>query len=133
VFVRFRPFVALLLLALWLPATQHCGLEAAELWDAPRDCHAVPCEAGHDQSTCEMDSCQFVEDSAYRSTFDGLKLSAPILNQLTCWCCLHEITPTTIVVPLISPAQTNAPPELAPTWQFIARATGSPRAPTARV
>ncbi|MCF7761324.1 MAG: hypothetical protein K9M98_12560 [Cephaloticoccus sp.] len=128
---RAHKFVALLLLVLWLPATQHCGLEAAGAWVSPGDCHDTStCESPHNQSSCGDDNCEFLEDSAYRSSFDSLKISAPDLTVLACLCCLHDITPETIVVPMISPARTDVPPELALTWQFTTRAAPSPRAPS---
>lgn len=126
---RLRTIIALLLLALWLPATQHCGLEAAGVIAASVDCHEPSdCTSPHAQSHCATDNCDLVENTAYKTSLGTLKIAAP--SVLTCLCCLHEITPETIVVPLISPARTNTPPELAPTWRFVARAAAMPRAPT---
>lgn len=126
---RLRSLFALLLLALWLPATQHCGLEAAGWLDVNADCHAqADCRDGHDKAACDADNCQSVESGAYKSQPHLLKVPAPVV--LACRCCLHVISPETIVVPLVSPARTNPPPELAPSWRFIARAAPAPRAPT---
>lgn len=126
---RMRTIIALLLLALWLPATQHCGLEAAGMISSAVDCHeANDCQTPHEKSNCDADNCQAVENAAYKNSLTVLKIDTPAV--LTCLCCLHEITPETIWVPLISPERTTTPPELAPSWHFIARAAPSPRAPT---
>jgi hypothetical protein len=128
VITRSTKFIALLLLALWLPVTQHCDLQAAGVLASPSDCHeAADCPPEHQQKSCESDNCQTVESSALQNSFTKLKLTAP--TALVCLCCLHDITPATISVRLISPAQTDVPPELAPTWQFTTRAAPAPRAP----
>lgn len=117
------------MLALWLPATQHCGLEAAGVIAASVDCHEPSdCKVPHAQSHCDTDNCQAVETPAYKNSLTTLKVAEPAV--LTCLCCLHVISPETIVVPLISPERSNTPPELAPTWRFVARAAAMPRAPT---
>lgn len=127
---RLYSIIAVLLLAIWLPVTQHCGLEAAGLLVTAIDCHDTSdCASDHDQTTCGTDGCQIVEDGSYKSNLDTLTLLPPVLSALTCLCCLHDITPETIIVSLISPARSDAPPELAPTWQFTSRAAPSPRAP----
>lgn len=127
---RVRPLIALLLLALWLPVTQHCGLEAAGVLGSEAECHiSGDCEADHAKAPCDADNCQSVEDGAYKPSFSPRLVTGP--SVLACLCCLRVISPETIVVPLVSPARTNPPPELTPSWQFIARAAPSPRAPTA--
>lgn len=96
----------------------------------PGECHnASSCPPVHEQTACDADNCQSVEDSAYKPGVTKLKTVAPILMAVTCLCCLQDIAPRTIIVPVISPAQTDAPLELAPSWQFITRAAPSPRAP----
>lgn len=121
-----RTIVALLLLALWLPATQHCGLEAAGVLNA--DCHAPgDASSDHDKSPCDTDNCQSVEAGAYTSHFLIIQIAPPAV--FACLPGLPEIFRPTIQVPLIARSRTNPPPELAPTWQFIARAAPSPRAP----
>lgn len=126
--VRVRPFVALLLLALWLPATQHCDLEAAGLLAGHDECHSgQDCAGGHQDDPCAADVCALVEDAAYKSTFAAITVAAP--TALTCLCCLHEITPATVLISLVSPERTDAPPELAPTWCFVTRTALPARAP----
>lgn len=120
---------ALLLLALWLPATQHCGLEAAGLIDGASECHdPTACDAPHNQSHCDLDNCQPVENSAYNPAGNTILITAPLA--LFCLSDLPVITPETGVILSLAPERTNPPPELAPTWQFVARAALSPRAPS---
>jgi hypothetical protein len=126
---RTSTFVALLLLALWLPATQHCGLEAAGVLTSAVECHdAASCDEPQGTSPCDLDNCQSIEDAAYKAKQTYVQLSTPV--ELACLCCLNAITPKTIIVSMITPAQTDAPPELAPSWQFTTRAAPAPRAPS---
>lgn len=120
--------IALLLLTLWLPATQHCGLEAAGVIGTEVDCHdAGSCDTETEQKACDLDNCQTIEDAAYKAKQTYVQLAAPV--ELVCSCCLDVISPETSLVSLISPARSDAPPELAPSWQFITRAAPAPRAP----
>jgi len=126
---RFSTFVALLLLALWLPATQHCGLEAAGIVGSAIDCHdAGSCDPETEQTACDLDNCQTIEDATYKAKQIYVQLAAPV--ELACLCCLDVISPKTIIVSLLSPARSDAPPELAPSWQFATRAAPAPRAPS---
>jgi hypothetical protein len=124
----------MLLLALWLPVTQHCNLVATGLLTdhsthyCTGDCTPTPAT-----DSCGADHCQSVEDSTYRPSVDTLKVDAPVFALLTCWCCLHAISPATIAIPLLTPAGTSPPPELAPSWLFMTRAAPSPRAPSVLV
>lgn len=127
---RLHSLVALLLLTLWLPATLHCELESAHLLAPHVDCHHTDtCGSEHQEPLCHGESHGAIEDSAYKSGVDTVKVSAPTLTALACLCCLTEITPETIIVRMISPARSDVPPELAPTWQFISRAAPIARAP----
>lgn len=131
-------FFALLLAALWLPATLHCDLQAAELFAAHADaCCAGEagdgCEAGHgDEAPCANDSCEVVEDGAYRPSHDTLCVAAPELSILTdlaeLWCALAV---ETTAVRVARPAE--SPPEIGRAWQFVQRAAQPPRAPALRV
>lgn len=115
---RARSIVACVLLALWLPATLHCSLEQAGLLGEKDGC----------VDRCATDNCGVLETGLLKLTTDTVKVPAP--SVLTCLCCLREITPETIIVPLVSPERTNSPPELAGTWQFAVRAAPPPRAPS---
>jgi hypothetical protein len=115
---RLRSLIACLLLALWLPATLHCSLEQAGLLGEKDGC----------AEQCATDNCVVLERGFFKSAVVVVKAPAPSLA--ICLCCLIEIAPETIIAPLVSPAQTDTPPELARTWQFAVRAAPLPGAPS---
>ena len=115
---RLRSITACLLLALWLPATLHCSLEQVGVFGEQVAC----------ANDCANDHCAVLEDGLFKPTTVAVKVPAPSL--LVCLCCLIEITPETIIVPLVSPERTDSPPELARTWQFALRAAPLPGAPS---
>ena len=58
---RWKAVVALLCLALWLPATQHCQLEKLP------GLSFLQCAGDSDGRDCEGDSCDVVERGAYKA------------------------------------------------------------------
>ncbi len=122
---RLFTFVACLLAVLWLPATLHCGLEAAGFLG--HDHEEVPAEndCAH---ACFNDSCAAVEDGAYKRSAGLVKLEAPVLTLwLAGW--VERARAPEWIAPL-SPDTTDSPPELARTWQFTARTALLPGAPS---
>lgn len=69
--VRVFQFTALVLLALWLPATDHCAL--GDLGVFARTC-AGNCDKG---KSCGNGACSTLENGSYRPTADLLKVPAP--------------------------------------------------------
>lgn len=127
---RFRTFFALFLAALWLPATQHCDLEAAGMLSAHCDQPAGMQGTGADDH-CAGDGCDVVESGGYKVSSNTAKVSAPTLAVLACLFTGDSLS---------HPAETSAgtllgsdhghPVEWVPTWQFVQRAALSPRAPS---
>jgi len=115
---RLRSLIVCLLLALWLPATLHCGIEDAGLLGKAEAC----------ANSCAADNCDVLESGSFKSTHVVVNAPAPAL--LISLCCLIEITPETIIVPLVSPERTDCPPEVACGWQFTVRAAPLPGAPS---
>lgn len=114
-----------LLLALWLAATQHCGLEAAGIeflahGDRPSESRAT---------TCADDACQTVEGASYTKVDSSLRLLPP------------EAMLVNLFVVLVVPARASEPvgvvrdgaaPELEAihrTWRFERRTALPARAP----
>ena len=65
--------VALLMLVLWLPATQHAELEAAELsWLGHGDHPSSSCE-----DICVDGACHSTEGVTYRKCFQDLRVPCP--------------------------------------------------------
>lgn len=127
---RFRnQFVAGFLLAFWLLATQHCGLEAAGLFDSHGDQPAGCCQA---TDGCRGDGCRAIEGGEFRPDGSSVKIATPQLTACLCLACgsfaLHApefelaATPTEIL---------ERPRDWVSTWHFVQRAALSPRAPSA--
>lgn len=123
---RIRSLVALVLLALWMPATLHCELEWVGAFSDCSSCHE---QAGNGDVArdCDADACAVIEKSAYRFGADVLLLKPP---ELIGWIFLSAIVlpePDAIVARRLD--ATAAPPEVIRTWHFVTRAASPPRAP----
>jgi hypothetical protein len=116
---------SLLAIALWLPVTLHCELEAIPGFEF------LACvtnqEADSAKSHCE-DSCCSVERAAYK--IDQVRQTLPMPELLPV--VLATLLNAEVVLsgrnfpePLVS-----APPDLPRTWQFVSRAAVPPRAPS---
>ena len=121
---RLLPLLSLLLLATWLPATEHCALEAAGFLaeTCPDGCAATP---------GEKDSCDTVENGAYKLSGDTLKVPAPDLFTCACNFCWIQIqldAKRELVPP--SGALFERPHDWVSSWQFVRRAAPPSRAPT---
>ncbi len=125
---RFRPLLALVLVALWLPATLHCEIEATGLLDAIACCESEshPDSAAAD---CSTDSCEIAEGAFAAPAATALG-AAPVL------CVLAEVFPNTppdkaVAAPPLSGVivAAAAPPEINRSWSFAARAAPLPGAP----
>lgn len=112
-------FVALLLVALWFPASSHAWLETAGLIHSAQDGHH---ETSHEAANGH---CQFEQpDSGPHSpVLNALPWIAPVLKGL------FVLLPPTSPVRLI-PCCSTAPPELTRTWQFSERMALPGRAPS---
>ena len=122
---RLLPLLSLLLLAVWLPATQHCVLDAAGV--ITKSCSDNP-GVGENHA---KDACVTVESSAYKASADTLKVSAPDLVAVICFLCLQREPAATPPPSVILPAGSlDRPRDWVSTWQFVQRAAPSPRAPS---
>jgi len=129
---RWSKTASLLLLAVWLPATLHCRLEAAGL-TAPHheECHE---EAGHGTATdCKEDACPAIEEALIKDTSADLAVSAPA--DCACALCLAVLLGTCEGGSelSLSPARHAPPPDLMAGWQFEFRAAPPARAPSLNV
>ncbi len=125
---RFRAFAALVLLALWLPATLHCALEEAGLL------HADGCCAEQNVDHCDTDACAILETGFVNSTSPGTLLLAKDAALLNC-CCLLCVAPVFDVSAPLAPAveyfvQTERAVNWLPTWSFAHRLALPARAPS---
>jgi hypothetical protein len=124
-------FVSLVLLAVWLPATQHCELQAAGLIAAEiphsedDDCHGLG--DGH----CNHDGCDLVERSVIKSSNDTIK--APLPTLIDCAGFLGGLLPRERIVvrePTPIPALAAAAQSWVPLRHFVRRAAPLSRAPS---
>ncbi|MBL9200099.1 MAG: hypothetical protein JNL39_06305 [Opitutaceae bacterium] len=117
--------VAFLLLALWLPATEHCALESAGFTIlAHDDHHSESCK-----DTCQDDACHSIEGVSYPKASSDLRVLPPTVSFA---CCLLSVLVAPAVVPREPVSLATAPPELQAlgrTWQFVRRAALPARAP----
>lgn len=126
----FRKLLSLALAMLWLPAAQHCMLEAAEIL-AEQDSHAAHsscCESS--TGACDADACSVVESGNYKPSAEMLAVPAPMLAVLA-----DLAREFAIVVPKTAdgrtpPATYDRPSDFSPVWQFVRRAAQPPRAPS---
>lgn len=122
-----RQLVAVFLAAFWLLATQHCGLEAAGLFDSHADIDHAAC--ADPESHCGHDSCQIVEGGDY-SPGAPTKVPSP---QLAVCCPLPGAllaVPPREAETRYSPVGYEAPQDWITTWRFVQRAAALPRAPS---
>lgn len=127
VFRRIAFIFAWFMGALWLPATQHCELEAIGLLQA----HPTPdtgcCAPG---SGCHHDGCDIVENPTYQVSNHLMKVPVPDLTTCTCWLCLQLIAQQIAIERNELPRFAEEPGEWVPSWHFERRAALSPRAPS---
>lgn len=125
---RLLPFIACLLAVLWLPATMHCGLETAGLLLHE---HGIESADTGCATACENDSCTLVEDGAFKNATGVAKVGAPVLAVcVTRLVLISSASEADELLSSVSPDTTDSPPELARTWQFIARTALLPGAPS---
>lgn len=124
--LRLRLILALFLCALWLPATLHCDLGAAGFAEAVFDHEDHP---GTADASPHGDACDVVESGWVKRASADLTVAAPA----DCPCllgCLALLGATAATAaPVLAPTLHTVPPELAVTWQFVARAAPPARAP----
>ncbi|HSH93815.1 MAG TPA: hypothetical protein VK968_06695 [Roseimicrobium sp.] len=119
-------FLALLLVALWLPVTSHCLMEDAGL--IHRDACCAPAadsqRPGHDadEGACQVESAGFRLES--RTTI----LAAVLLIAVACLVSLFSASIPQ--VPHLSQVRSAPPPEWVQSWQFFTRAVACGRAPS---
>lgn len=121
-------FVAFVLLALWLPATQHCGLEAAGLITADSADESTACCAPT-ATACAYDSCHVIEQFTPKTSNDSLQVPAPDFVACACFLCVQLINRDLDTETVVSVVATEQPMVWVPTWHFARRAAALPRAP----
>ncbi len=122
---RIKSLIAVLLLALWLPATAHCALESVGILVGSEGC--CP-EGGVD---CAGDKCEQLEKGLFKNSSDTVKVTAPQQLLCTCYLCLQLIQPELVAVADLSAACADHPQDWIPSWNFEHRAALPALAPSA--
>lgn len=123
---RFRTIVAIFMAWLWLPATQHCDLEAAGVLAAHCE-HAGLFGCGE---SCAGDGCNVLEGGSYKLGNGTLKVPAPQLAACLCFICLNAAPVLVGAVESFSRSYHEHPLDWVPCWQFARRAALLPGAPS---
>jgi hypothetical protein len=115
--------LAVLLAAVWLPATAHCTLERAGVIEVD-ECCATP-TGGEPTGThsCEM-ACTNLESTNYKLPRIQQPIPAPAVLFLPVADLEAPSPPQPAPIALI-----DSPPEPSVPWQFVSRAALPPRAP----
>jgi hypothetical protein len=122
----FTKIIAVLLLALWVPVTMHCELEAAVQSSLLQCCCGD--ESAQRPANCADNVCSSVETGFYKVE-ENENAIAPVLVFAVFVADIFDLpTPE----PALHPAtpEPDPPPELPRSWQFSYRAALSPRAPS---
>ena len=114
-----RGLVALLLLAVWLPASMHCSLEDAGWLPKDESCASAPSGHGRD------DGCEFENGGVH---FQAAKVIIPSFSFT--FVVLSYIAPEIPARSLFFAFESEFPFELAQCWQFSFRAALPVRAPS---
>ena len=124
--IRFGRLLLFALLALWLPATLHCRLEAVGVFDSHCSDEQTA-QAGADG--CTDDVCPTIEQGFYKDSSATIAVAAPAECHVPDCCALLLALDRLVIAPTLSPVRHAPPSELTVRWQFITRAAPPARAP----
>jgi hypothetical protein len=124
--------VVFVLLALWLPATQHCGLEAAGFITSDSSDNPVAC-CEPTATFCAYDNCHVIEQFTPKTSNDSLQVPTPDFVACACFLCVQILDRKLSAGSVVSVVATDQPVGWVPTWHFARRAAPLPRAPTVLV
>ncbi len=115
------------LVALWLPATLHCRLEASGLMESSACASEHTAEKSTDE--CNDTICPTIEGAILKESAANLTVLAPVVHE-----CLLLLPAFTILSgndaeSCLSPERFAPPLELSARWQFLTRAVLPARAP----
>lgn len=126
-----RRVISILLVALWLPATTHCALEALTEHPGDLECLTVCSHGGGTSSEhLALDSCEIVESGAAK--IDNLHAVAPPPSLLIFGCLCRLQAAAMDEAEALSPATYAAahPDYWIPSRHLASRAVALARAPT---
>jgi hypothetical protein len=122
-----KTVVALMLLALWMPATSLCLIERAGWFANDNCCPSSSQSAPNSQSSGEATCCALASATYEANNNQTVAVASPIVAFLVLW------DLTAVVEELNTPQSVSlspSPPDLPVTWQFSLRTALPPRAPS---
>ena len=122
----------LLLLALWVPATQHCDLKAVGLLAAHAD-HEANASCTESHAPCPSENCQVIEDGSYKPSGTLAKAPSPSLFACVFSLCLQPAALDALHEPVTPVVARENPLSWVPTRHFVRGAAPQPRAPSVLV
>jgi hypothetical protein len=119
--------VAMLLLALWVPAMSHCLLESAGIIESDECCAPFGASPVSDSHDCGG-PCQTVESIGFSLPQNQSVVAPPgvVFLPLTILGLVTDLQPAHVCQPAPNPS----PPERLTTWQFATRTASPVRAPS---
>lgn len=123
---RLKPFVALIVLALWASCTIRCEVESLACSDADVCCDSAADESPEKPAPADHCVCSWVRSGGYIAEKTAVPLPLPV-------CLPLFALPAYLEIPICdahASELTFSPPELRTSWQFSSRAALSPRAPS---
>jgi hypothetical protein len=123
----FKTTGLLALLALWLPAINHCRLEQLPGLGFLSCCDHEDAAASH-HDDCQTDGCAAVESGLYKTAGGRIQSPAPVLLTATLLAALPDEIPAPPASRLTRSA--TIPPGDSGGWQFSFRTALPPRAPS---
>ena len=124
-----RRIIAVVLLALWLPATQYCTLVAAGVFaDETQASAADDCCNTNDR--CSRDACNLLENGVIKPANEMAKVLAPDLSACLCFICLRFVQPGVADESALMVSAPEHPLDWESTWHFVRRAAPLARAPS---
>lgn len=124
----FRRILAIVFLALWLPATQYCTLVAAGIVDETETCASAPVTDNNDR--CSRDACNLFEAGVIKPASEVSKVIAPDLSACLCFICLRFVQPGSVDESTLMVSAPEHPLGWESTWHFVRRAAPLARAPS---
>jgi len=124
-----RRIIVVVLLALWLPATQYCTLIAAGiLTEATSSSVSEGC--CEKDNRCSRDACNLFESGIVKSGSEASKVPAPDLSACLCFICLQFVQPGSADESTLMVSAAEHPLDWETKWQFVRRAAPLARAPS---
>jgi hypothetical protein len=124
-----RRIIAVVLLALWLPATQYCTLVAAGVFSDEAQASA-PEHCCNTNDRCSRDACDLFENGVTKPGSEASKVFAPDLAACLCFICLQFAQPGSADASTLMVSASAHPRDWESKWQFVRRAAPLARAPS---